>query len=457
VTIILAGSDIDTDIDNSTLTYSIVAPPAHGTLSCLDCANPTYTPDLNYTGTDSFTYKANDGTGDSNVATVTITITPVNDAPVAKDQAVSIPEDTPTLIALPATDVDSDVLASTIITGPTHGVLSGSGAQITYTPNLNYFGPDSFTFKVNDGTTDSNIATVSITVTPVNDAPVIEPIPAIYVPEDSEVQVCLVVTDADGDAITYNLPNNISGGGTMVVSNTLNSCFIFHPLKDFNGDSFWKFSVCDAGNPSLCSEREVKIIVTPVNDAPIAVNDFITARSYEKTEPISILENDTDIENDKLTVTTTAVAGPSHGTVTLTADGFIEYQSSLGYIGADSVRYKVCDNGVPSLCDIAVVFVEVGPAPFKIYQGLSPNGDGLNEYWRIDGIENFPDNRVQIFDRYNNLIFETSRYSNEDNTWRGQTNHSMVNGNVSEGTYFYSLTLGDGSDPLSGYVVLKKN
>jgi gliding motility-associated-like protein len=658
VAILLAATDIDTDIDNSTLTYTTVTPPAHGTLSCLDCANPTYTPDPNYTGADSFTYKANDGTGDSNVATITITISPVNDAPVvqdktvavkedettsvcftvtdiennpstftggvsldgngslvldpatgqfcflytpksdffgkdevevtvcdandptlcskgiitinvtpvndlfkvnllgvpvdtvftstpedtpisvcmnitdpdgdqvsrgsitnvsgggtltggldgdntfclsftpekdfngksiweiefcdngipvlcgnitividvtpvneapvANDQIVFVVEDTPTVISLQAADVDGDELTSTIIMNPTHGVLSGSGLNLTYTPHLNYAGPDSFTYKVNDGTEDSNIATVSITVTPVNDATVIESIPLITTPEDTEVQICLTVTDVEGDAFTFNLPANISGGGTIVANET-SGCFIFRPLKDFNGDSFWKFNVCDSGDPTLCSEREVRIIVTPVNDQPIAANDFITARSYEKTESINLLGNDTDIENDNLILTTTPLAGPSHGTAALSADGFIQYQSSLGYMGADSVRYQVCDNGVPSLCDIAVVFVEVGPAPFKIYQGLSPNNDGLNDYWRIDGIENFPNNRVQIFDRYNNLIFETSGYSNEDNTWRGQTNHSMINGNVTEGTYYYSLNLGDGSDLLSGYVVLKKN
>ena len=125
-------------------------------------------------------------------------------------------------------------------------------------------------------------------------------------------------------------------------------------------------------------------------------------------------------------------------------------------MGTDSVRYQVCDTGVPSLCDEGLVVIEVGPAPFKIYNGLSPNGDNRNDYWRIDGIEAFPNNRVRVFDRYNNLIFETSGYNNDDNSWRGQTNHSMISGNLPEGTYYYSVDLGDGSGLYSGYVVLKK-
>ena len=178
--------------------------------------------------------------------------------------------------------------------------------------------------------------------------------------------------------------------------------------------------------------------------------------SATNTEGVNILANDLDIENDRLVLTITPISGPYHGTVTMNPDGTFTYKSDLGFMGTDSVRYQVCDTGVPSLCDEGLVVIEVGPAPFKIYNGLSPNGDNRNDYWRIDGIEAFPNNRVRVFDRYNNLIFETSGYNNDDNSWRGQTNHSMISGNLPEGTYYYSVDLGDGSGLYSGYVVLKK-
>jgi gliding motility-associated-like protein len=206
----------------------------------------------------------------------------------------------------------------------------------------------------------------------------------------------------------------------------------------------------------MCSEKEVKIVVTPVNDPPVAINDFIEVRSFKKSDPINILANDKDIENDPLVLTTTPVAGPYHGTITMKADGNIEYKSAQGYMGSDSVRYKVCDTGTPSLCDEGVVFIEVRPAPFKIYEGLSPNGDGLNDYWRIDGIEDYPNNTVRVFDRYNNLIFERKGYDNEQNSWTGQANHSLLKGTMPEGTYYYIVDLGDGSDLFKGYVVLKR-
>src|SRR5439155_25328926 len=100
------------------------------------------------------------------------TITAVNDAPVAADQAVTTAEDTAKAIVLTASDVESDPLTYAIVAGPAHGTLSGVAPTVTYTPAANYNGADSFTFKANDGTVDSNVATVRLTVTPVNDAPV---------------------------------------------------------------------------------------------------------------------------------------------------------------------------------------------------------------------------------------------------------------------------------------------
>src|SRR5205823_7746640 len=109
---------------------------------------------------------------EANGATVTITLTAVNDAPVASDQAVTTDEDTARAITLGATDTEGSALTYTIVVGPVHGTLSGTAPALTYTPAANYNGADSFTFKANDGSLDSNTATVTITVAAVNDAPV---------------------------------------------------------------------------------------------------------------------------------------------------------------------------------------------------------------------------------------------------------------------------------------------
>src|SRR5207245_11742948 len=149
------------------LTYSIVTGPAHGTVSGT-APNVTSTPAARYSGVDSFTFKANDSTVDSNVATVSLTVAHVNHAPVATGQSVSTAEDTAAPIILMASDVDGDALTYSIVIPPAHGTLSVAAPNLTYTPAALYFGADSFTFKANDGTVDSNVATVSLTVTHVN-------------------------------------------------------------------------------------------------------------------------------------------------------------------------------------------------------------------------------------------------------------------------------------------------
>jgi hypothetical protein len=108
----------------------------------------------------------------SSVATVSIVITNVNDVPVATAQSVTVNEDTAKAITLAGTDVEGSALTYTLVTQPTKGALSGTAPALTYTPTNNYNGSDSFTFKVNDGTADSAVATVSITVNSVNDIPV---------------------------------------------------------------------------------------------------------------------------------------------------------------------------------------------------------------------------------------------------------------------------------------------
>ncbi|MCY2928085.1 MAG: Ig-like domain-containing protein, partial [Planctomycetota bacterium] len=162
----------DTDLESDSLTALLVAGPAHGTLDLHADGSFTYTPASNFNGTDSFTYKAHDGAADSEITTVNLWVTSVNDAPVARDGSFTTAEDTAILMPRGGYDVDEDTLTSTVVTPPAHGWLSGDSSGVTYHPQADWHGTDSFTYKVNDGQVDSNIGTVSITVTPVNDAPV---------------------------------------------------------------------------------------------------------------------------------------------------------------------------------------------------------------------------------------------------------------------------------------------
>ena len=205
-----------TDADGDSLSYTIESPPTHGALSGV-APNLTYTPTANYSGSDSFTFRASDGTL-SSVATVTISVTPVNDQPVALSQAVSTAEDVALSITLGATDADGDALTYTIVTPPTRGTLTGTGAARTYTPSPNLSGPDSLTFVVSDGVLQSAPATVAITVNAVNDAPtVINPIADVSVNGDgtsAAVDVSSVFTDVEsGTGLTLSA---VSSDPTLV-------------------------------------------------------------------------------------------------------------------------------------------------------------------------------------------------------------------------------------------------
>jgi len=256
--ITLAGTDPESD----TLTYTVATQPTHGDLSGT-APNLTYTPDENYNGSDSFTFTVNDGTVDSTAATVSITITPVNDRPVATPQSVTTDEDTAKAITLAGTDVDDgDTLTYTVATQPTHGDLTGDAPDLTYTPDENYHGPDSFTFTVNDGTVDSTAATVSITVTSVNDPPVASN-GTLTVNEDStDNPGTLSATDVDGDGLTYSIVTN-AGHGTATVTNETTGAYKYTPNADYSGDDSFTFKVNDGTADSNIATISITVTALP--------------------------------------------------------------------------------------------------------------------------------------------------------------------------------------------------
>ena len=159
----------------NSLTYSIVNAPAHGSLTLVSGTTYNYTPTANYNGSDSFTFKSNDG-GDSLPATVNLTITAVNDAPIAVTDSVTTNEDTVITFNPTSNDIDVDgnvltISSVTAVTSKGTACVSGSNL-IIYTPNLNSNGPDSITYTISDGNGGIATGSVNVTITPVNDAPV---------------------------------------------------------------------------------------------------------------------------------------------------------------------------------------------------------------------------------------------------------------------------------------------
>lgn len=197
----------DSDADGNTLTAIKVSDPSHGSITLNSDGSFTYTPAANYNGSDSFTYKANDGTADSNVATVSITVNAINDAPVATNDSFSTNEDTALTsnVLTNDTDVDRNTLTAVKMSDPSHGsVTLNSDGSFTYTPAANYSGPDSFSYKANDGAADSNVATVSLAVNAANDAPTIAVAAGGQCLSDSSGLIKLALSDADSSNLTLS-------------------------------------------------------------------------------------------------------------------------------------------------------------------------------------------------------------------------------------------------------------
>ncbi len=170
----------DTDPDpGTTLSAELGSTTTHGTLTLNPDGSFFYTPQADFTGTDSFTYTASDGELSSSAATVTITVNPVNDAPVAAADAYATPEDVPLVVGAPGvlsndTDIDGPALSATIVTPAANGTVGlNANGSFTYTPNANFNGVDSFTYRASDGTALSNASAVTITISPVNDPAVV--------------------------------------------------------------------------------------------------------------------------------------------------------------------------------------------------------------------------------------------------------------------------------------------
>jgi hypothetical protein len=156
----------DSDPDGDSLSVASVTQPSAGSATITAGNFVIYAPAANFNGSDSFTYTASDGRGGRSTAAVSVTVNPVNDAPVANNQSVTTGLNTPVAITLQASDVDGDPLTYSVVTSPSNGSLSGTAPDLSYTPNLGFSGSDSFTFKAMDALAESNVATVSITVAP---------------------------------------------------------------------------------------------------------------------------------------------------------------------------------------------------------------------------------------------------------------------------------------------------
>jgi len=359
----------DTDPDSPVLTAVLVDTVSHGELVLNADGSFVYTPAQDYNGTDSFTYKASDGALESEVATVTITINPVNDAPVAVDDEYTVAEDNVLTVAAPGVlendyDVDGDVLSAALRTNVSHGVLVLlSDGSFTYTPAPDFFGTDSFTYtlisypQTQDNWTDW--ATVTITVTPINDAPVLDEIPDFIIPELEPFAFIATATDIDDTELTFSLIDPPTGAEIDPETGE----FTWTPTHEQIGEHEITLCVSD-GELEDCQIFTITVIA--VNAAPIAVEDEYTLNQDETLliEAPGVLENDSDPDDDPLTAV--LVTSTQHGSLILSADGSFMYVPNAGFYGEDTFTYKAYDGEYYSE-EVTVTLIVVKKPVWKLY------------------------------------------------------------------------------------------
>jgi gliding motility-associated-like protein len=145
------------------------------------------------------------------------------------------------------------------------------------------------------------------------------------------------------------------------------------------------------------------------------------------------------------------------GSVTIDATGNFNYSPPAEFTGIDKISYTVCDKATGNYC-LSTELVFIVKDTIIVYSSLTPNGDGINDAWVIDGIHLYKNNSVKIINRWGDLVFEQANYDNKEKVWKGESNSgvSFVEKKLPDGTYFYSIDLSNGSKPLTGYVVIKQ-
>ncbi len=290
--------------------FSVVTNPAHGTLSGTPPAL-TYTPDLNFNGEDSFTFMAAVGSHESNVATVNITVNPVNDAPEGVDDAVETDEDTSVSIAVTTndSDVEDDTLTVTNTTEPANGtVVINADQTVTYTPNLNFNGTDSFTYTIDDGNGGQGTATVTVTVNAVNDPPESADDEA-STDEDNSVTIGVTGNDNGGPADEDQTltVQTVTQGANGIVINNFDGTITYIPDPDYYGPDSFEYTINDS--EGLADTATVVIDVLLVNDPPeVLISQETQDVQYsDGITPVTITAR--DIDSSALTVTVDLLEG----------------------------------------------------------------------------------------------------------------------------------------------------
>ena len=428
-----------TDNDNTTgFTFDHVGtvPPNGGTIVINGDGTFTFTPDSGYVGEVRVNYVVCDPLGLCDTASIIIIVTPANRPPIAKDDFSKTYKNYPvTGIAL-SNDSDPDgdtlVINTTPIINPTNGTVDilPDGTYI-YRPNNGFVGKDTFVYQVCDTGVPSKCDTAKVVVV-VGDEPHTTTIEKTL-PELAVDTICLNTDILVGKK--YTVTNYCPSTGQYIDVKVIPGTACVKVIAVSKGQDRACLVTCDEFG--FCDTTYVIVTVTKKIDID-AINDDTTTKTGIPVIT-DVIKNDS-LHGDSVK-TIVVVFPPNHGQAVIDSANNIVYTPETDFCGVDSLYYQVC---TATSCDIAILKIKVQCDGLKFYTGFSPNGDGINDYFVIDGIENFPNNSMEIYNRWGNNVFKSKHYKND---WAGTWGTEKL----PDGTYFYIFDDGEGNT-FSGYI-----
>jgi Ca2+-binding RTX toxin-like protein/serine/threonine protein phosphatase PrpC len=373
----------DGDADGDTLALKAVTQAANGSVA-ISNGQVIYTPRSGFTGADSFTYTATDGKGGDTIARVNVTVNApgagaqqaqlqavaqgANAVPIARADSATTAEDRAVTINVLANDTDAnnDALTLNGVGTPTNGTAVIQNNQIVYTPKADWSGTDNFTYTVSDGKGGFSVSQVQVSVTPVNDAPIVAA-DAASTTAGKTVTINLLANDRDpeGDTLSVKSVGQGANGSVFVLNNQA----VYTPKPNWSGTDTFTYTATDGKGGDTVGQ--VTVTVTSTNTAPVAAGD-----SYKLPNrlPISlnVLGNDTDANGDTLTLS--SVTQGQKGAVAI-QNGRVSYTPAPNATGTDSFTYTVSDGkGGSSTGTVQIMFDWLDNPPVAQNDAASTTG-----------------------------------------------------------------------------------
>jgi gliding motility-associated-like protein len=473
--------------------------PTNGTVTIDNNGTPndpiddivTYTPNPDYNGPDTFNYTVCNTFGDCSTATVTIDVLPIVDA---IDDAVATTEDTPVTIDILANDNDIPTSGTFTTTNPTNGtvVINDNGTpdpsddNVTYTPTTGYIGVDTFTYTICDSLGNCSTATVTIVVTDALDLDadndgILDSFEDLNLDNDNDPSTD--ITDSDGDGIADYLdidsdddgvPDNVEAqttadyiapSGVDANANGLDDAYegpgrlgLFpidtdeDLLPDYLDEDSDNDNVPDAIEAHDADHDGIADVTLIGSDKDMDGLDD----AYEGTTQIDVDVND-EINDPFNDLPNTDGDGESdYRDADDDDDGIDTIDEDLNADG-DYANDDSNGNGIPEYLEPNIPDEEI-----EVFNVITPNGDGIHDILRIDGLENYPVNTLRIYNRWGVMVYTTNAYNTEGNYFDGSSEGRItvqVDDKLPVGTYFYILEYEDATGntkSLSGYIYLNR-